>query len=92
MSDENRPTRNSDEQGLYEICIKGHLDEHWKEWFEGMTISLEGDGNTRLTGPVVDQAALYGFLRKIRDFGMPLISVNLVDPNPVTDLISKERG
>jgi hypothetical protein len=66
--------------GLFEIRLKGHLEVRWAEWFEGMTITLEEDGNTLLTGPVVDQAALHGLLKKVRDLGMPLISVNCVDP------------
>jgi len=75
-----RPTTSSTdvhcESRFYEISIKGHLDNRWADWFEGMTITLDDDGNTRLSGSVVDQAALYGVLRKVRDFGMPLLSVN----------------
>jgi hypothetical protein len=59
----------------YEIRIKGHLDERWAEWFEGMTITREDNGETLLTGTVVDQAALHGLLRKVRDLGMALVSV-----------------
>jgi hypothetical protein len=64
-----------EESGLYEIRIKGHLDDRWSDWFGGLTITLEEDGNTLLTGPVVDQAALHGLLKKVRDLGMPLVSV-----------------
>ena len=71
-----------DESGLYEIRIKGHLDNRWADWFEGLTITLEEDGNTLLTGPVVDQAALHGLLKKVRDLGMPLVSVSPVEPGP----------
>ena len=60
---------------LYEIRIKGHLDSQWTDWFEGLTITLEEDGNTLLTGPVIDQAALHGLLKKVRDLGLPLVSV-----------------
>lgn len=60
---------------LYEIRIKGHLDSQWTDWFEGLTIMLEEDGNTLLSGPVADQAALHGLLKKVRDLGMPLVSV-----------------
>jgi hypothetical protein len=63
----------------YEILLKGHLDDRWADWFEGLTITLEEGGNTLLTGPVVDQAALHGLLKKVRDLGMPLISVNPVE-------------
>jgi hypothetical protein len=59
---------------IYQIRIKGHLDRRWTDWFEGLTITQEDNGDTLLTGPVVDQAALYGLLRKVRDLGMPLIS------------------
>jgi hypothetical protein len=61
--------------GSYEIRIKGHLDNRWAARFEGMTLTLEGNGDTLLTGPVVDQAALHGLLRSVRDLGMPLLSV-----------------
>ena len=64
----------------YEIRLKGHLDNRWSDWFGGLTILLEEDGNTLLTGPVVDQAALHGLLKKVRDLGMPLLSVNFVHP------------
>ena len=67
-----------DEPGLYEIRIRGHLGSRWAYRLEGFTISLEDSGNTILTGRVVDQAALHGLLKKVRDFGMPLLSVNRV--------------
>lgn len=67
------------EPGLYEIRIKGHLDDRWADWFGGLTITLEENGETLLTGPVADQAALHGLLKKVRDLGIPLISVSLVD-------------
>ena len=61
---------------VYQIRIKGHLSPQWTDWFEGLTVTLEEDGNTLLTGTVIDQAALYGWLKKVRDLGMPLLSVN----------------
>jgi hypothetical protein len=67
---------------VYRIRIKGQLDPQWKDWFNGMTITLEEDGNTLLTGPVVDQAALHGLLKKVRDLGMPLVSVCPGEPVP----------
>ena len=63
------------EPELYEIRFKGHLDAQWEDWFGGLTITLEDSGNTLLAGTVVDQAALHGLLRKVRDLGMTLISV-----------------
>jgi hypothetical protein len=61
---------------VYQIRIKGQLDSQWADWFEGLTITLEENGDTLLTGPVVDQAALHGLLKKVRDLGMPLVSIN----------------
>ncbi len=68
---------------VYEIRIKGHLGSQWTDWFEGLTIKPEADGDTRLTGPVIDQAALYSLLKKARDLGLPLVSVNPVEPDQV---------
>ena len=67
-------------QEFYQITVKGHLDNRWANWFEGLTIMREDNGETRLIGPVVDQAALHGLLRKVRDLGMPLLSVTRVRP------------
>lgn len=80
MSEIDTPTADYDEPGFYEIRIKGHLNNRWADWFDGLTITLEDNGDTRLTGPVVDQAALHGLLRKVRDLGLPLLSVMHVDP------------
>ncbi len=66
---------------VYQIRIKGHLGPQWADWFEGLTITLEENGITLLTGPVVDQSALHGLLKKVRDSGMPLLSVNSVEPS-----------
>ncbi len=63
----------------YQIRIAGHLSDQWADWFGGVKITLEANGNTLLTCPVIDQAALHGLLRKVRDLGMPLISVIQVD-------------
>ena len=65
--------------GQYEICLKGHLHSRWAAWFDGLAIAHGSDGTT-IHGPVADQAALYGLLQKTRDLGLPLISVNHVDP------------
>jgi hypothetical protein len=64
---------------VYQIRIKGHLGRQWTNWFGGLTITLENNGETLLTGPVVDQAALHGLLRKVRDLGVPLLSVSRVE-------------
>ena len=66
---------------IYHIRVRGHLGPQWTDWFGGMTITLEGNGETLLTGPVVDQAALHGLLRKVRDLGLPLVSVTRVEPD-----------
>jgi hypothetical protein len=68
---------------VYQIRIKGHLGREWTNWFGGLTLTLEDNGETLLTGPVVDQAALHGLLRKVRDLGAPLLSVNRVKPGEV---------
>ena len=65
---------------VYQIRIKGHLDSQWTDWFEGLTITLEENGDTLLTGPVIDQAALHGWLKKVRDLGLPLVSVRPLKP------------
>jgi hypothetical protein len=70
----------SSRQTVYQIRVKSHLGSGWTEWFEGLSITLQENGDTLLTGPVVDQAALFGLLRKVRDLGMPLISVNQMEP------------
>jgi hypothetical protein len=72
---------------IYQIRIKGYLDDQWTDWFDGLTILLEENGNTLLTGPVVDQSALHGLLKKVRDLGLPLVSVCQVQSN----LLKKEK-
>ena len=77
---------------IYQIRVEGHLNLQWTDWFGGLTITLEEGGDTLLTGPVVDQAALYGLLKKVRDLGMPLVSVFRIEPSNKdrsrTDVIS----
>ncbi len=71
---------------VYQIRLKGHLGPQWADWFEGLTITLQENGDTLLTGPVVDQAALHGLLKQVRDLGLPLISVSPVEHGPSTTL------
>jgi len=65
---------------LYEIRVEGHLDPTWGDWLPGLAVTPEESGDTLLTGPVADQAALHGLLRRVRDLGVPLLSVNRVEP------------
>ena len=81
MPNEHESERGADQPMIYQIRIKGHLSPEWADWFEGLIITLEEDDDTLLTGPVVDQAALHGLLKKVRDLGMPLLSVNSVGPD-----------
>jgi hypothetical protein len=74
------PAGHGDSPGRYEIRLKGHLDSRWAAWFDGLTLTRGSDGTTIIHGPVTDQAALYGLLQKTRDLGLPLISVNYVQP------------
>jgi hypothetical protein len=76
MSNKWKLNKGPEQPVVYQILISGHLDHQWTDWFEGLVITLEENGNTLLTGPVIDQAALHGLLKKVRDLGMPLISVN----------------
>jgi hypothetical protein len=82
MSGTHASTEDYHEPGRYEIRLKGHLDNRWADRFEGLSFTHESDGTTILAGPVVDQAALYGLLRKVRDLGLPLVSVMHVEPKP----------
>jgi len=79
MSNKLNPKTDPCQSMVYQIRIKGHLGSQWTDWFGGLAITLEENGDTLLTGPVIDQAALYGLLKKVRDLGMPLLSVNRVD-------------
>jgi hypothetical protein len=81
LSNKRSLENDSSQPRVYQIRIKGHLGHQRSDWFGGLTITLEEDGETQLTGPVVDQAALHGLLKKVRDLGMPLISVNRVKPD-----------
>ena len=84
MSDKQTFDEKHNQPQCYEIRLKGHLDARWANRFEGLTITLEEDGNTLLTGPVIDQAALHGLLKKVRDLGLPLVSVSPLKHGPTT--------
>ena len=91
MSNELEPKPTPSQLVIYQIRLKGHLGSQWADWFEGLTITLEEDGNTLLSGPVADQAALHGLLKKVRDLGMPLVSVNRVQFNETHPYRSKKE-
>ncbi len=82
MSNEFNSKTDPGEPTVYQIRIKGHLGAQWTDWFGGLTVTLEDNGDTLLSGPVIDQAALHGLLKKVRDLGMPLLSVNRIEPDP----------
>ena len=84
MSDKQTFAEKHNQHQWYEIRLKGHLDDRWANWFEGLTITLEDDGDTLLTGLVIDQAVLHGLLKKVRDLGLPLVSVNPVEHSSST--------
>jgi hypothetical protein len=80
LSNQLNPEADPKQPMIYQIRIKGHLGPQWTEFFGGLTITLEDNGDTLLTGPVVDQAALHSLLRKVRDLGMLLLSVIRIQP------------
>ena len=81
MSNKPEPKPDPSAMMVYQIRVKGHLAPQWTDWFEDFAISLEENGDTLLTGSIVDQAALYGLLRKVRDLGLPLLSVRYIEPD-----------
>ena len=85
MQPKHRPTRHPDGPDLYEIRITGHLDARWAAMFDGLALSHEVGGTTLLKGLVTDQAALHGLLQRVRDLGVPLVSVNRADPDLATE-------
>jgi hypothetical protein len=83
MPHELNPAADFDEPLAYQIKLKGHLDSEWAEWFGGLRITLETDGTTQLISPPIDQAALHGLLKKVRDLGLTLISINPLKPDQI---------
>jgi hypothetical protein len=83
MSDKLPIIHIQDEPATYEIRLKGHLPDRWAGWFGEVSIGLEKDSTTRLTCPAIDQAALYGLIKKVRSLGLPLLSVNRVETNQI---------
>ena len=81
MSNTPNPIPDASQDRVYQIRIKGHLGPHWGDWFDRMTTTAEANGDTLLTGPILDQAELHGLLRRIRDLGIPLISLMRLDAN-----------
>lgn len=79
MTPASPPNRDAGRPDLYQIVLQGHLSRQRADWFDGLTITLNSQGQTTLTGPVIDQAALHGLLKKIRDLGLPLVSINRLD-------------
>jgi hypothetical protein len=78
------------ESGRYEVRLTGQLDAHWTAWFDGLTVSYENDGTTVISGQIVDQAALHGLLQRVRDLGLPLISVRKVEGD-LSDIPNNEH-
>jgi hypothetical protein len=86
MTNEHRSQLDANQPTVYQIRLKGHLGQQRIDWFEGLTITLEEDGNTLLCGSVPDQSALHGLLKKIRDLGMPLLLVNRIESDQITEV------
>lgn len=87
----NQPSTTVEQPKVYQITLEGHLHPQWAAWFDGLAIVLGENGETLLTGPVCDQAALHGLLKKVRDLGMPLLSVQCVDPG-IPAALPEETG
>jgi hypothetical protein len=81
MTERHTSTPDAREAGRYEIRLTGHLDPRWAAWFDGLTVTHDADGTTVISGPIVDQAALHGVLQRVRDLGLPLVSVIRIEPD-----------
>jgi hypothetical protein len=84
MTERHTPQGDRPGAGRYQIRLTGHLDARWAVWFDGLTVRHESDGTTVISGPIVDQAALHGLLQRVRDLGLPLVSVTRDEPDPPT--------
>jgi hypothetical protein len=85
MANQPHPEHNRSQPTIYQVRIAGHLDNSWADWFDGLAVSPQADGTTILTATIVDQAALYGLLRKVRDLGMPLLTVQRMHTGSTTE-------
>ena len=90
MANRHDPTTDPGQPPNYQIRVKGQLGEQWTNWFGVLTITQEDNGDTLLTGPVIDQAALYGLLRRVRDLGLPLVSVMQIESDQAAVSVAKE--
>ena len=91
--DQRHPSRGDrPEAGRYEIRLTGHLDARWAAWFDGLTVGQEGDGTTLISGRIADQAALHGLLQRVRDLGLPLVSVTRDETDPPATLGTGQAG
>jgi hypothetical protein len=86
MTERHTSGRDRPGAGRYEIRLTGHLDARWAAWFDGLTVGQQGDGTTLISGPIADQAALHGLLQRVRDLGLPLVSVTRDETDPPTTL------
>jgi hypothetical protein len=91
MSEGRESTNDRGQAGSYEIRVKGHLAGRWAAWFDGLSFKHENDGTTVIQGAVADQAALHGLLQKVRDVGVPLVSVTRIEADRPRDLTTKPR-
>jgi hypothetical protein len=92
MSNELNSKSDPGQPTIYQIRLEGHLGRQWTEWFDGLAVTLHRNGDTLLTGPVVDQAALHGLLKKVRDLGMPLVSLQRLEPTRPTACEAGQAG
>ena len=91
MSNKPNSKSDSDQSNIYHIKVKGHLDCQWSDWFDDLAVTPDEDGTTLLTGPVGDDAALHGLIKKVRDSGLRLLSVNMIQPDKV-DAVDREES